>query len=229
MSQRGPQWFVSFAQSIAGGFDRNAVPRWLMVPTRDSREVHLSDAGGMIVVPINPAVADIIESTSGSEDDRIFTVTGKTSPVPTFIQVYRPFDFLPRMENFRPVVRLEVNVKAPMPLKIALQYVTDDLFVPTQRLKTATFAGGIDTELNGVYTPQTNINFTLTREVSKNVDTNLPAIRREQVDLENIRPTRAWLKLLEARDPTADINVLFMPWSGSKVKEPFRMFGIDRN
>jgi hypothetical protein len=42
-----------------------------------------------------------------------------------------------------------------------------------------------------------------------------------------LRHHRDWDKLLVARDPTADINVLFMPWGGSNGTQPSRILGQD--
>jgi hypothetical protein len=71
--------------------------------------------------------------------------------------------------------------------------------------------------------------FRRTREAAVRVETSLLTLRREQKDLDNIRPSGGWLKLIEAGDPGADINVFFMPWSGTAANAPSRMFGVDGN
>jgi hypothetical protein len=203
-----------------------------MVPHGGSNFVKLIDGGGMDVRPRNPSVVNVTESTTGVERVREFTVEGKTPHVATYLEVFPTVAGAgpaARRGGAVPVARLEVNVKVFMTVTIAFQFVTDDLAVTTTRTPADVSPDLLVRTLNFFYPDQTNIRFSKAREGPVQVDTTLLRIRGEQKDLENLRYGPEWVKLTNARESGADINVFFMPWSGTAAKAPLVMFGMDGN
>ena len=76
---------------------------------------------------------------------------------------------------------------------------------------------------------QANVIFATTRKLPVQVATNLLLIVTAHQPKEDgtLRHHLDWDKLLVARDPTADINVIFMPWGGSNGTQPSRILGQD--
>jgi hypothetical protein len=209
------------------GFDKEAHPPWLMVrftnARRFSQRLFLVNGDRWVVESHNSSIASLAEDTLGIPNifnGREFSITGE-SPGVTFIEGFLHHD------GKIPVARLlEVSVKDERSLSIAFHFVTDDLFTATNR--PATIADELLLILNDIFGNQANVTFTTTRKGAAQVSTNLLLIVTADQPNEDgiLKHHREWDKLLVARDPTADINVFFMPWGGSKDRRPTRILGL---
>ena len=116
-----------------------------------------------------------------------------------------------------------------MVLKIAFNFITDYIFVPTTR--SSGIVADLVGRLNLTYEIQTNVTFATTRDGPVQADTSLLKIVLEQREGagRRIRLRRELDTLIAAGDPGADINVFFVPWAGTEQKRPLEILLADGN
>src|SRR5262249_15571439 len=82
-----PPRFEESSSSAHGHFDKNATPRWLMIPEGETGFVDLVHDPGKGVKSSNPNIASIDKSPSGSGQFRTeYSITARSAGQ-TFIQV----------------------------------------------------------------------------------------------------------------------------------------------
>lgn len=211
-----PRWV---APPETEGFDGKATPPWLIVglpgapllgrPLPSFRKrMLLVDGQNLVVKPVNENIAEIQESTVPSAREREFIISGK-NPATTFIDVR--------------LARLEVVVARDISLKIAFQFVKDEYFKRPEWNQN--LLPRLELGLDQAFAGRANLRFQKTRTLDVEVDTSLRKLVNELDENKRQRVGKRahWDKLTQKGDPTADINVFFMPLETSKDK---RLLGI---
>ncbi len=177
------------------------------------KSVNLVNGAGMVVRIVNENIATIqeVSNVNNPPNRREFWITS-ASPGVTFVHVFGG------PNNTTLAGRLEVNVKDEILVPISFQFVKDSLFTKTAR--PSSIADELLDTLNDIYIEQANIRFKKMRAmVDVPVDTTLLNIVTDQKNQPGRQPP-SWDKLIAAADPGADVNVFFMPWSGTAAKRP---------
>lgn len=208
-----PQWKTPTGMGAehSSGFDKDAVPPWLMIAPRGEKYLALDFAVGKVVKSINPNIADITDISIGGPS-RLFKVTGKLpGRRPARIEVRDP-------RTNRLEAALDVSVKNQRPMSISFHFVEDKAGDTTNRKFED--AGDIIRELNKVYTPQTNIKFRLGRSSLLKVDIDLGDVIDARTNDKGYLLTgeafiygkQMWKKIFATKaDRMAHFNVYFVP------------------
>src|SRR5215475_5329944 len=111
-----PQWKEPNGVVGTWGFDKDALPPWLMIGYRSAKVMLLDFAAGLAVKSMNPAIATISEDLQEGQS-RWFMINGK-NPGRGFIEVRD-------LKRQSLAARLEVNVKRKLSLRIGFFFVQD--------------------------------------------------------------------------------------------------------
>jgi hypothetical protein len=193
--------FVEYGQG-RGHFDADVYPNYLMVPERDHARVFLTVYDDWVLKSDNENIASVEYKFQGA-DGAIYQVEGK-SVSSTFVHVYD--------HGKRTRWRLQVDVKPERPLAIAFHSVVQD----SNGDKTTRDPGMpfvLVSLLNDVFKEQCNMPVSSTVVEDIKLQTTLFDIAQEQDRGPGNRrnPWPEWSKVADACDPTAEINVFFMP------------------
>src|SRR5215470_15871294 len=192
------------------GFDKGAMPPWIMVGNNSTNIVNLVNADGLVVKSRNPNIATFSESSNNINHTRELIITG-VSPGITWIDVFAP-------NSNSVITMLEVDVKDKARFDVGFQFVTDDLMDSTTR--STNIAVELQRLLNEIYEDQTNISFSRTRIVPVQAETSLLNIVSEQERGDRHKRPSEWDKLVCKGDPNATINIFFMSWEGTDERRP---------
>jgi len=175
-----------------------------MVPEGETSYVDLVHDPGHGVKSSNPNIASIAKSPSGSSQFRTeYHITGKSAGQ-TFIQVAGS------------PVRLDVRVKIKLSYEVAFFFIKNPIYGRSRR--DPRIASAVVGHLNSIYSKQTNVEFRLGGvqtdvEVGTDMDTILYEKRHGPHDR---RKPSVLYKLHLDLDGASDINVVFMPWDGTR-------------
>jgi len=198
-----PQWREPNGMGGAWGFDKHAVPPWLLVGAQSTKALLLDFAAGLVVRNVTPAVVTLHEGQS-----RWSMITGN-NPGPGFIEVRDP-------QSQALVARLEVKVKGKRPpLRIGFHFVQDKAGDKTTR--SPDIVDSLIDELNSIYEPQTNLTFetwgggeiqinTSADVVQKGWDAKTKTWTGEAMSLKSV-----WKEIVAKGDRGTDFNVFFVP------------------
>ena len=196
------------------GFDRQATPRWQMVPVNGDRYVALRDGAGLTVASNAPAVLTASEIArraipSGDErqalqpNDRIFKLRG-ASKGNAKLQAKNGAGVT--------VVELEVDTKDRKTVRVTFNFVRDSAGHHTKRAS-ASAAHWVNT-MNYIYSGQANINpiLRLTRSRAATVDLGPQVMWTSGADSE-------WDTVTALGDAGADMNY-FLVWEYEQDATP---------
>jgi hypothetical protein len=196
------------AVSADSGFD-NSVNPWLMVPQGGTNSVRLVDAAGLTVSNTNPTAATFTE-TAAAGGVRLVQFTGRA----------RGTTFLVVTSGAREVARLEVSVKTKKTVKLVFNYVKDNA-----RHRTTTNPGDETawvTAINGIMTPQANVEATSINARWVTVPRNLGRVVRWARGLRGVAAAQhEWDVVVALRDPAGDLNI-FCVWEYEQDATPLR-------
>ncbi len=186
------------------GFDKDAVPRWQMVPVTGDRYIALRDGAGLTVTSNNAAVTvtEMLQANlpttwtrmSLQASDRIFLLHGASKGTAR----------IQARSGAALVVELQVATKNRKTVRLSFNFVEDSAGHKTNRA-TATAAQWLVT-INYIYRGQANIRALLSQSRTLVVPVNLGT----EVTW-TAGAASEWNTVIALRDPAADLN-FFMVW-----------------
>jgi len=195
------------------GFDRDAAPRWQMVPVDGNRYVALRNGAGLTVTSTDPTVVTVTEITQAAipnEDermplhasDRIFRLHG----------VKKGNARIQAKSGATLDVELEVDTKDRKTVRVTFNFVRDSAGHRTSRV--AASAGQWVATMNYIYRGQANIRVVLcqTRTVSVASDLGTEVMWDASAGSE-------WNTVTALRDPGANLNY-FLVWEYEQDTDP---------
>lgn len=205
------------------GFDREAAPRWQMVPMTESRFVVLRDGAGLTVTSASTSVATVAE------------IARKDLPGGDFNEAFRTSDRFFKLDAAGwgitklqakpavgpPTVELEVDTKNLKTVRVMFNFVKDNAGHKTGRVPASAAQWVID--LNRfVFKPQANVEIVShapARWVT--VPQNLGDVVRFSAHLPGVPAAQhEWGVVVAQGNPTADVNV-FLVWEYEDDDTPY--------
>jgi hypothetical protein len=205
------------------GFDREATPRWQMIPMTESRYVVLRDGVGLTVTSANPAVATVKE------------IAKKDLPAGSFNEAFGGTDRYFQLDAARfgitrlqaktaagiTSVELEVDTKNLRTVRVMFNFVRDNAGHHTSRAPASAAQWVID--LNRfVYKAQANVEIVShARPRWVDVAQNLGDVVRFSSHLPTVAAAQhEWDVVVARGEPAADLNV-FLVWEYEQDDTPY--------
>lgn len=195
------------------GFDKNATPKWQMVPVDGNRYMALRNGAGLTVTSNDPTVVTVTEITHAQiphlsermpiqPADRIFKLHGvKTGNARIQAKNGAVLD-----------VELEVDVKSKKTVRVSFNFVQDSAGHKTVRAPAASMHW--IASMNYVYSEQANIHIKL----SHNRTVSVPVDLGTEV-MWDASPTSEWNTVTALGDAGADMNY-FLVWEYEQDATP---------
>jgi hypothetical protein len=212
------------------GFDPSASPPWFMVPLHGSKPLWLLDARGITARSTHPAVATVtVETFSALPDQCVLRIAGKSSGT-TVVEV---------LQGRRVVKTLEVAVKPAVTLRLSFHFVSDSAKPKAHSTnRTPDELDQMLSNLNRIYTPQTNIAFSKRAIFMQKYNKDFGDAVAFAIDQQG-RPLKGheYALVTSKRDAGAHVNV-FLVWNNAifyrdgkgKLNEASALsYAMDRN
>jgi hypothetical protein len=178
---------------LRNGFDTKISPPWQMVPLGGTREIRLFWGPDLTVVSTVPGIATVANSAvayaRSTRNIRYLTVRGRG----------HGRCFIEARQGSVVKARLEVAVKRAKLVRLAFNFVKDTGGHRTNRA-TASVNGYVRT-INQIYTPQTNVRFSVVQTRWVTVNKNLPGVAAGHHE---------WDDVVAKRYGAADFNFFFV-------------------
>jgi hypothetical protein len=205
------------------GFDREAVPRWQMIPMTESRFMVLRDGAGLTVTSADPAVATVKE------------IAKKDLPVGSFNETFGATDRFLQLDAVKwgitriqaktaagvTAVELEVDTKNLKTVRVMFNFVRDNAGHQTTRVPASAAQWVID--LNQfIFKAQANVKI-VSHAPARWVDVaqNLGDVVRFSSHLPTVAAAQhEWDVVVAQGNPTADLNV-FLVWEYEQDDTPY--------
>lgn len=201
---------VRFAEMRTNdGFDGRATPPWQMVPLNGTKTVKLMDGGGLTVTSSNPPIASIEEVPMCFIDGhREFRIRGRRVGTTSILA----------KQGATLRARLDISVKRKKTVTVAFNFVSDNAGHRTSR--SASAVDGWVRTMNGIFTPQINVEIQKKSARAVRVNKNLGPIVRFSSHLSGVDPGHhEWDDVIALRDNSADFN-FFLVWEYEQDATP---------
>lgn len=205
------------------GFDREASPRWQMIPMTESRYVVLRDGAGLTVTSANPAVATVKEIAQKDVPKGSFNEAFRTTD--RFFQLDAAAWGITRIQTKNAagavLVELEVDTKNRKNVRVMFNFVRDNAGHQTKRVPASAAQWVID--LNRfIFKAQANVEIVShapARWVT--VPQNLGDVVRFSSHLPTVPAAQhEWDVVVAQGDAAADLNV-FLVWEYEQDDTPY--------
>jgi hypothetical protein len=204
------------------GFDREAVPRWQMVPMTESRYIVLRGGAGLAVTSADPAIATVTE------------IARRDLPIGSFNEAFQASDRFFRLDAVAwgitriqaktaagvIDVELEVDTKNLKTVRVAFNFVRDNAGHHTSQVPASAAQWVVD--LNRfIFKVQANVEILSHSARWVDVAQNLGDVVRFSSHLPTVAAAQhEWDVVVARGDPTADLNV-FLVWEYEQDETPY--------
>jgi hypothetical protein len=204
------------------GFDDSAFPPWMMVGVRSSLPIWVLNAAGATVVSRSPGIASVAFEEPTPNQGRFGSTqiasTAQAAQTLTARRIMRIKGHavgrttVDISQAGRVVGQLEVAVKPAVTLSITFHFVSDSATpVAHSTQRTPAELREMMAILNGIYTPQTNIQFVMRRDKPLKLKGDLgAAVNFNMNNRGEWMRGHEWSLVTANRDPSAHINVFFV-------------------
>lgn len=205
------------------GFDREAAPRWQMIPMKESRFVVLRDGTGLTITSADPAIATVKEIAKNDVPAGSFNEA--FGPTDRFLQLDAAGYGITRIQAKNAAggtaVELEVDTKNLKKVRVMFNFVKDNAHHHTRRVPASAAQWIID--LNRfIFKPQANVEI-MSHAPARwvTVAQNLGDVVRFSSHLPAVDPKQhEWDVVVAQGDATADLNV-FLVWEYEQDETPY--------
>lgn len=204
------------------GFDREATPRWQMVPMAGKRYVVLRDGAGLTVKSISDRFAKIKE------------IAKKDLPVGSFNEAFHATDRYFEIEAVSwgtarieaktaaglLMAELEADVKNAKTVRVTFNFVRDNAGHHTRRVPASAAQWVVDLN-NTIFKPQANVEIVNHGARWVDIAANLGKVVRFSSHLAGVPAAQhEWDTVVAKGDATADLNV-FLVWEYEQDATPY--------
>lgn len=205
------------------GFDREATPRWQMIPMKESRFVVLRDGAGLTVTSAQPSIATVTEiprkDVPAGDFNEAFLSTDRFLKLDAAGFGITQIQAKPALGG--PTLELEVDTKNLKTVRVMFNFVKDNAGHQTGRVP-ASAAQWVKDLNRFIFKPQANVEIVShapARWVT--VSQNLGDVVRFSSHLPTVAAAQhEWDVVVAKGDPTADLNV-FLVWEYEQDDTPY--------